>query len=86
MKNPGKEEHENGWTDPGNTELLAQKHRLLGDAVKETKEKLKTVGYLDMETMNIVTTQMYIDGYRVKLVNDTSYGSLWEVFFTLKEF
>ena len=26
--------------DPGNTELLAQKHRLLGDAVKETKEKL----------------------------------------------
>jgi phage-related minor tail protein len=27
--------------DPGNTELLAQKHRLLGDAVKETKEKLE---------------------------------------------
>jgi len=25
--------------DPSNTELLAQKHRLLGDAVKETKEK-----------------------------------------------
>ena len=30
--------------DPGNTELLAQKHRLMGDAVKETKEKQKTVG------------------------------------------
>ena len=29
--------------DPGNTELLAQKHRLLGDAVKETKEKLATL-------------------------------------------
>ena len=28
--------------DPGNTELLAQKHRLLGDAVKETKKKLET--------------------------------------------
>ena len=27
--------------EPGNTELLAQKHRVLGDAVKETKEKLK---------------------------------------------
>jgi len=27
--------------DPGNTELLAQKHRLLGDAVKETKESGK---------------------------------------------
>ena len=45
-----------------------------------------TVGYLDMETMNIVTTQMYIDGYQVKLISDTSYGSLWEVSFTLKEF
>jgi len=29
--------------DPGNTELLAQKHRLLGDAVKETKERLETL-------------------------------------------
>ncbi len=29
--------------DPRNTELLAQKHRLLGDAVKETKEKLETL-------------------------------------------
>lgn len=29
--------------DPGNTELLAQKHRLLGDAVAETKEKLATL-------------------------------------------
>ena len=45
-----------------------------------------TVGYLDMETMNIVDMQMYIDGYQVKLVSDTSYGSLWEVSFTLKEF
>ena len=30
--------------------------------------------------------QMYIDGYQVKLISDTSYGSLWEVSFTLKEF
>ena len=45
-----------------------------------------TVGYLDLETMNIVNTQMYIDGYQVKLISDTSYGSLWEVSFTLKEF
>ena len=29
--------------DPGNTELLAQKHKLLGNAVKETKEKLETL-------------------------------------------
>lgn len=29
--------------DPGNTELLAQKHKLLGQAVAETKEKLETL-------------------------------------------
>lgn len=29
--------------DPGNTELLAQRHRLLGQAVSETKEKLETL-------------------------------------------
>ena len=44
------------------------------------------IKYLDTATSNIVTTQMYIDGYQVKLVSDTSYGSLWEVSFTLKEF
>lgn len=41
-----------------------------------------TVGYLDMENMNIVNTQMYIDGYQVKLVSDTSYRSLWEELYT----
>ena len=29
--------------DPGNTELLAQKHKLLGEAVQETKNKLETL-------------------------------------------
>ncbi len=29
--------------DPGNTELLAQKHKLLGDAFGSTKEKLETL-------------------------------------------
>ena len=29
--------------DPGNTELLAQKHKLLADAVTETKQKLETL-------------------------------------------
>lgn len=45
-----------------------------------------TVGYLYMETMNILDAQMFIDGYQVKRVSDTSYGSLWEVSLTLKEF
>ena len=29
--------------DPGNTELLAQKHKLLGEAVTATKEKFETL-------------------------------------------
>lgn len=29
--------------DPGNTELIAQKHKLLGEAVSETKEKLTSL-------------------------------------------
>ena len=29
--------------DPSNTELVAQKQRLLADAIKETKEKLTTL-------------------------------------------
>ena len=32
-----------GKLDPGNTELLAQKQKLLSDAVGETKEKLSTL-------------------------------------------
>lgn len=43
-------------------------------------------GNSDVATMAINTSQMYIDGYSVKLAADTSYGSLWEVSFTLKEF
>ena len=45
-----------------------------------------TVQYLDTATMQMTTTQMYIDGFAVKLVSDTSYGSLWNVSFVLKEF
>ena len=42
--------------DPGNTELLAQKHRLLGEAVKETKEKLETLkSSMDMGIWSILT-------------------------------
>lgn len=35
-----------------------------------------TVQYLDTATMTLATTTMYIDGYSVKLIPDTSYGSL----------
>lgn len=41
--------------DPGNTELLAQKHRLLGEAVAATKEKLET-----LKTATQKQTQIYV--------------------------
>lgn len=45
-----------------------------------------TVGFIDPTTMLQTTAEMYIDGYGEKLVHDTSYGGLWEVSFTLKQF
>ncbi len=45
-----------------------------------------TVGFIDSSTMLQATAEMYIDGYKEKLVHDTSYGGLWEVSFTLKQF
>ena len=58
------------------------------DSSKEAGKLLISIiaAVAEMERENIVNTQMYIDGYQVKLVSDTSYGSLWEVSFTLKEF
>ena len=44
------------------------------------------VRYFDPETAEVRRTQMYVDGYRVKLEKDTSYKGLWTVSFTLKEF
>ena len=44
------------------------------------------VSYFDPELMELRETSMYMDSYKVKLVKDTSYQSLWEVSFTLKEY
>ena len=44
------------------------------------------VDYFDPETVDIVSTEMYISDYSVTLVKDTSYRGLWEVSFKLKEF
>ena len=43
--------------DPGNTELLAQKHRLLGDAVKETKENAVKETKEKLETLKTAAEQ-----------------------------
>lgn len=45
-----------------------------------------TVTYLDTETDSARTAEMYLADFEVKLVSDTSYGSLWEVSFSLREF
>ena len=31
-------------------------------------------------------TEMYIEGYKARLVKDTSFKGLWKVSFTLREF
>lgn len=45
-----------------------------------------SVKYYDPETAAVKAAEMYIDGFKAKLVQDTSYGGLWEVSFTLREF
>lgn len=44
-----------------------------------------SVKYYDPETAAVKAAAMYIDGFKAKLVQDTSYGGLWNVSFTLKE-
>ena len=36
-------------------------------------------------TAELVSTEMYVDGFKVKLEKDTSYKGLWTVGFTLRE-
>lgn len=49
------------------------------------REKL-SVDYFDTETLAVKNAEMFVDGYKAILVKDTSYGGLWMVSFTLKEF
>lgn len=50
------------------------------------QEASLAVKYLDPETGNLKETEMFIEGFKAKLVKDTSYGGLWSVSFNLKEF
>ena len=50
--------------DPSNTELLSQKHKLLADAVKATKEKLYQIPTYRMKREEVKTVIFrYIFGY-----------------------
>ena len=48
------------------------------------KDKIQ-VEYFDPVTAELVSTEMYVDGFKAKLEKDTSYKGLWTVGFTLKE-
>ena len=49
------------------------------------REKI-SVGYFDMETLEMKESEMFVEGYKAALVKDTSFKGLWKVSFTLKEF
>ena len=48
--------------------------------------KKLTVQYFDTDSLSLKETEMYIDEFRAKLEQDTSYKGLWTVDFTLKEY
>lgn len=53
----------------------------------EYKNKDKIwVGYFDTESLVVKQAEMYVEGFKAKLVKDTSYRGLWTMSFTLKEF
>ena len=54
--------------------------------LSEYKQQEKIwVGFFDPETASVRQTEMYVEGFKVKLKRDTSYKGLWNVSFTLKE-
>ena len=51
------------------------------------KQKPKlSVRFFDPATADLTEAEMYIEGFKVALKKDTSYGGLWTVSFDLKEF
>ena len=58
--------------DPGNTELIAQKQRILADAIKETQEKLKTLRQASEEANEALAngdiTQNQYDGLQREII------------------
>ncbi|MEG0919352.1 MAG: hypothetical protein RSE61_05410 [Anaerovoracaceae bacterium] len=50
-----------------------------------SKQDKLTIEYFDTEMLELKQTEMYIEGFRVKLEKDTSYKSLWSVSFRLIE-
>ena len=51
-----------------------------------SKQNKLTVQYFDTDSLSLEETEMYLDGFKARLEQDTSYKGLWTVEFTLKEF
>ena len=51
-----------------------------------SKESSLNVDYFDTYDLTVKSTTMYMSDFSAKLYKDTSYGSLWQVSFTLNEF
>lgn len=51
----------------------------------EVQEYLQ-VRYLNTLTLELETTQMYMEGFNAQLVKDTAFKGLWEVSFNLYEY
>ncbi|MBG9980438.1 hypothetical protein [Facklamia lactis] len=44
------------------------------------------IRYLNTQTLELRSAEMYIDSFNVRLIKDTSYKGLWEVSFNLHEY
>jgi len=51
-----------------------------------SKEDKLSVQYFNTGQLELISTEMYITGFQVKLEKDTSYKELWTISFTLNEF
>lgn len=88
-----------GETEAGTTQRDVIRNGIVSISVSfsVTKEWLKklsdyakldkiAVQYFDTSDLALKQTEMYIDGFKAKLVKDTSYKGLWQVSFSLNEF
>lgn len=51
-----------------------------------TNQSNLKVKFLDTETLELKSAEMYIEKFSVNLIKDTSYKGLWEVSFNLEEY
>lgn len=51
-----------------------------------SKQEKIAVQYFDTDTLELKATEMFIDGFKASLYQDTHRKGFWKVSFTLKEF